>query len=119
MNIAVGCALSYQVLSPTANFTVNVLVNKDPFQTILSEKLVCLPEVSQENTATSKGNRVFRVEAQTGPFEIRYQAVVGTSRPQLPAEVPGEVPGRLPLAVLTYMLPSRYCESDRLPHSPH
>lgn len=113
MNIAVGCSLGYQVISPTAHFTVNVLVNRDPHQEIISEQLACVPDVPRENTATSKGNRVFRVEASAGPFEIRYQAEVRTNRPTLPAEVKPDMPGRLPLTVLTYMLPSRYCESDR------
>ena len=113
MDISVGCTLAYQVLSPTASFTFNVLANCDAQQHIVSETLVCVPEVPQEKTATSKGNRVFRVEAPAGPFEVRYQAVVTTSRPPLPADLRTDLPGRLPLSILTYMLPSRYCESDR------
>ena len=31
----------------------------------------------------------------------------------MPAAVPADQPGRLPLTILTYTLPSRYCESDR------
>jgi len=31
----------------------------------------------------------------------------------LPAEVKADHPGRLPLSILTCMLPSRSCESDR------
>jgi transglutaminase-like putative cysteine protease len=33
--------------------------------------------------------------------------------------VPPDLPGRFPLAVLTYMLPSRYCESDRFTQIAH
>jgi transglutaminase-like putative cysteine protease len=113
MTLSVGCALSYQVLGPSANFTFNVLANRDTYQHLLSESLVFQPEVPQEKTATSKGNRVVRVEAPAGPFEIRYAATLEINRPVLPAEVKPDNPGRLPLSVLTYMLPSRYCESDR------
>jgi hypothetical protein len=56
---------------------------------------------------------VVRFEAGTGPLEIRYQAVVDSDLPSLPAEVGPDCLGRLPLAVLTYLLPSRYYESDR------
>jgi transglutaminase-like putative cysteine protease len=66
-----------------------------------------------ERTATSKGNRVFRVEVPIGPFEVAYRAQVEVNRPTVPAEVKADNPGRLPLSILTYMLPSRYCESDR------
>lgn len=113
MSLAVGCQLHYDVLSPTASFTFDVLVNADPQQHVLHEKLVCAPEVRHERVTTSKGNRVFRVEVPAGPFTLDYRAEVEVMRPTLPPEVPPENPGRLPLTVLTYTLPSRYCESDR------
>jgi transglutaminase-like putative cysteine protease len=43
--------------------------------------------------------------------------VVDVERPEMPGIVPADQPGRLPLNILTYTLPSRYCESDRF--SPH
>ena len=114
MNLTVGCTLAYEVLSPTANFTFNLLANRDPYQHLGEESIRLQPEIPiGERTATSKGNRVFRVEVPAGPFEVSYQATVEVNRPAAPAEVRLDNPGRLPLAVLTYMLPSRYCESDR------
>lgn len=113
MILDVGCTLGYQVLTPTAHFTFNVLVNTDAQQRLVSEDLAFTPEIAAENIATSKGNRVVRAEAVGGPFELRYRARVEVTRPVLPEEVKADNPGRLPLTVLTYMLPSRYCESDR------
>jgi transglutaminase-like putative cysteine protease len=113
MNITVGCTLGYQILSPTAHFTFNILVNTDAQQRILGESVVCAPEVSSERLASSKGNRVLRADAPAGSFELRYSATVEVTRPPLPGEVKHDHPGRLPLSILTYMLPSRYCESDR------
>ena len=113
MIISVGCTLGYVVQSPTAHFTFNILANTDAHQRLLAEELVFTPEVVPENIATSKGNRVVRAEAPAGPFELCYSATVEVARPPLPAEVKADNPGRLPLTVLTYMLPSRYCESDR------
>jgi transglutaminase-like putative cysteine protease len=114
MILSVGCTLAYDVLSPTANFTFNILANRDPFQQLVDEGIRLVPDVPiGERTATSKGNRVFRVEVPTGPFEVVYRAQVEVNRRAVPAEVKADNPGRLPLSILTYMLPSRYCESDR------
>jgi transglutaminase-like putative cysteine protease len=114
MLLSVGCTLDYDVLSPTANFTFNILANRDPFQQLLDEAIRLTPDVPiAERTATSKGNRVFRVEASLGLFEVGYRATVEINRSAAPVETRADNPGRMPLSILTYMLPSRYCESDR------
>lgn len=115
MMLNVGCTLGYDVLSPTANFTFNILVNFGQYQRLVSEDIaIAPPEVPiGEREATTKGNRVFRVEAPTGSLEVNYRATVEVTRPSLPESVTSDNPGRLPLSILTYMLPSRYCESDR------
>ena len=114
MILSVGCTLAYEVHSPIANFTFNILANRDPFQHLADEGIRLTPDIPiGERTATSKGNRVFRVEAPAGPFEVNYRALVEVNRRTVPAEVRSDNPGRLPLSILTYMLPSRYCESDR------
>lgn len=113
MLLHVSCTLGYQVLAPTAAFTFNVLANTNAQQRIVEENIVGAPPVPTEQIATTKGNRVLRVEVPAGPFELRYRALVEVTRPALPAVVKADNPGRLPLSILTYTLPSRYCESDR------
>ena len=113
MNLSVGCTLGYQVATPTAAFTFNVLANTDAQQRLLEERIACLPDVPREVVETSKGGRVLRCEVPTGAFEFRYAATVEVKRSALPAVVKADNPGRLPLNILTYTLPSRYCESDR------
>lgn len=113
MPLSVGCTLRYDVLTPTAAITFNVLVNAAGGQRVLREQMTCVPEGSQERVVTSKGNRVFRVEVPAGPFELHYEAEVEVERLAVPTEVRPDNPGRLPLSILTYTLPSRYCESDR------
>ena len=113
MKMAVGCNLRYNVLAPSAAFTFNVLVNTDPQQQIASESIACVPEIQSEIATTLRGERVLRAEAPTGPFELAYSATVDVDRPEMPSAVPADRPGRLPLNILTYTLPSRYCESDR------
>lgn len=113
MILHVGCTLGYHVLSPSANFTFNLLTNSDPQQRLVSETLRCTPEIASERITTSKGNRVLRLDAPQGSFEVHYEATVEALRPTLPLEVKPDSPNRLPLGILTYVLPSRYCESDR------
>jgi hypothetical protein len=68
MKIAVGCTLRYQVVAPSASFNFNVLVSTDPQQQLVSEAITSVPEVPTEIATTSKGERVLRAEARTGPF---------------------------------------------------
>ena len=114
MTLSVGCTLGYQVLAtPSAAFTFNVLANFETQQHVVREEIVCTPTVPAEIVQDSKGARMLRCEVPTGAFEFRYHAEVEVSRPPLPAVVKADNPGRLPLSILTYTLPSRYCESDR------
>lgn len=113
MILSVGCTLGYQIATPQAAFTFNILANIDSQQRVLEEKIVCAPEVPREMVQYTKGGRALRCEAPTGAFELRYHAIVEVNRPRLPAVVKADHPGRLPLTILTYTLPSRYCESDR------
>ena len=114
MTLSVGCTLSYQIFAtPTAAFTFNVLANFDGQQRVVREEIICTPPVPTEIAEHAKGGRVLRCEVPTGPFEFRYTADVEVTRPLLSVAVKADNPGRLPLAILTYTLPSRYCESDR------
>lgn len=113
MKLTVGCTLAYQITAPQAAFTFNVLANADAQQRVLSETIGGTPEVAREIVETGKGGRALRCEAPAGPFELRYAATVEIERPALPPVVKADNPSRLPLNILTYLLPSRYCESDR------
>lgn len=113
MMLSVGCTLDYQVATPNAAFTFNVLASTDAQQRILSESIVTLPELPTAIVESTKGGRVLRCEVPAGAFELRYAATIAVDRPALPPNVKPDLPGRLPLSILTYTLPSRYCESDR------
>jgi len=113
MMLSAGCTLGYQVTAPSAAFTFTVLANTDPHQRVVQEEVVCTPTVPMEIVKHLKGDRVLRCEAPAGAFEFRYTAAVEVNRPALPAVIAADHPGRLPLSILTYTLPSRYCESDR------
>jgi transglutaminase-like putative cysteine protease len=68
-----------------------------------------------EYTDFATGGRFLRVSALPGEFTLRYRGVVDVlHRVDDPAMV-AEIPVRdLPGAVLPYLYPSRYCESDVL-----
>jgi transglutaminase-like putative cysteine protease len=118
MILTVGCTMPYEVIAPSAAFTFNVLVAAETEQKILAETIRCTPEVNPEFAAGARGARVLRLEARTGPFELKYTATVDVNRAPMPDAVMADQPGRLPLPILTYTLPSRYCESDRFaPHA--
>ncbi len=113
MILSVGCTLGYQIATPQAAFTFNILANSDHQQRLISETLACAPDVVREIVENGKGGRALRCEAPVGAFELKYAARVEVKRPPLPATVKADHPARLPLSILTYTLPSRYCESDR------
>jgi len=112
--IRLGCSLSYDVVAPTAAFTFNVFPAIDGEQRIVTESIVCVPEIPVELITAVRGDRLLRVEAPAGRFEMRYAGEVELSRAPFPEAIAADRPGRLPLSILTYTLPSRYCESDLL-----
>ncbi len=81
-----------------------------------TEALHFTPTLDTERfTMPESGNRCLRVHAPPGPLRVEYRADIALDpmrcAPDRVHEVP---PDRLPLQVLTYLNPSRYCQSDRL-----
>ena len=95
MILSVGCTLGYQVLTPQAAFTFNVLVNTDAQQRLLDETITCSPAVPREIVESGKGGRVLRCEAPAGPFAVVYHAQAEVNRPAAPAEVAAGATGAL------------------------
>ena len=61
------------------------------------------------------GNRLMRMKAAAGDVDVRYQATVDIRHFFSDSTSIGEVPvGQLPSEVMPYLLPSRYCQSDRM-----
>lgn len=113
-SFSVDCKLSYTLLDDTHFlFLVHALDGSD--QRVVDESLRITPALDSEVHADPMSNqRVLRLKAKAGPLTLRYRAQVEVDRPapDLQAvEVPIEV---LPHEVLPYLLPTRYCESDRL-----
>lgn len=84
-------------------------------QWITSEQYELTPKVTAFEFTDQFGNLCQRLVAPAGRFELRSTAVIQTTPgvDENPAAAFIEVQ-HLPTETLTFLLPSRYCESDRL-----
>ena len=110
----VDCKLSYTLLDDTHFlFLVHALDGMD--QEVVEESLRITPSLQHEVHADATlGHRTLRLKAPTGPLTLRYRARVRLNRPPpdtRSTEIPIEA---LPHDVLPNLMPTRYCESDRL-----
>ena len=110
----VGCSLDYWVHRP-ATLVFNIQAAQFARQAVLDEALTFTPASAIECATMPGGNRFVRAQAERGWLRAEYRATVRldplVTNPAGVHEVPVE---RLPLEVLTYLNPSRYCQSDRL-----
>lgn len=111
-----GCTLGYTVAEPST-FILNVAAAETAHQRVLEEEMSLSPSLEPEaHTVAHNGNRYHRFKAPAGKLWVSYRARVEVT-PRLVAE-PGRIREtpveRLPLGSLTYMFPSRYCQSDLL-----
>ena len=107
--------LDYNVQAPS-DFVFIIQPTNTPYQRVTWERLETEPAAAyQEEPHGSPANRHIRVRAEPGPFRLRYDAIVDLVHHfALPADL-REVPiADLPAPVLSYIYPSRYCQSDRL-----
>jgi len=107
--------LDYAVHSPS-DFVFIIQPTHTPYQRVTWETLATEPAVDvQEELHGAPGNRHLRAHAEPGRFRVRYDAIVDLVHHfALPSDL-REVPiAELPASVLTYIYPSRYCQSDRM-----
>ena len=108
--------LSYDVGEPGADFIFNVQLAHTPRQAVVTESLQLTQNVpSSQYTNPVTRSRFLRLQAEAGPFTLRYTAVVDLIHYEAqPDQLPELSPQALPGEVLPYLYPSRYCQSDRL-----
>jgi transglutaminase-like putative cysteine protease len=108
--------LDYAVAGPGCDFIFNIHAAFTGQQRVVDEALNLNQDVlSRVETEAATGNRYLRFQARPGPLRVSYRATVELMhfmvQPHEIAEVPVD---RLPSSVLSYIYPSRYCQSDRL-----
>ena len=116
IRLRLSLELDYEVFDPGCDFIFNIHAAHTNRQRVIEESLTLNQNVAtQVETDPATLNRYLRLSARPGPLHVAYQATVELSHYMaLPEQIP-EVPvARLPAPVLSYIYPSRYCESDRL-----
>jgi len=111
-----GAKLQYRVFG-SATFVFNIAVMENEHQKVMAEHIELMPEFDFDHLVCEPGqSRYHRVNVPaTEHFEIDYRAEVETSPHYCAGNAIEEIPHAvLPLEVITYLYPSRYCESDRL-----
>ena len=113
--INVGCSLSYEVRKASL-LQLQISVAQNSFQQITSESLFINGNTNFTTALVGPENvKLNQVSLQPGTYDIEYRASVElTPDVDKPTELQ-EVPiAQLPPATLTYLNPSRYCETDML-----
>lgn len=108
--------LNYQIDQHGADFIFNVQAAQTQHQRVSNENLTLNQPIAMlMHTDPATGTRYMRLNAQPGQLRLIYTATVDLDHHRMaPAQI-FEVPVRqMPPEVLTYLYPSRYCQSDRL-----
>ena len=108
--------LNYDIDPPGCDFIFSIHAAQTAHQTVVSESLGItqnLPVNLYTDPVTH--TRFLRLKAFAGPLSVRYDATVDLNHHTALPDQLGEVfVANLPGAVLPYIYPSRYCQSDRL-----
>ncbi len=116
VRIELSIDLLYEVAPPGADFVFNIHGAHTRCQVIHSERLninqTVLPQLFADPVSL---NRYLRLSAWAGPLKVSYHATVDLHHHLCAPELIAETPvARLPTEVLSYIYPSRYCQSDLL-----
>jgi transglutaminase-like putative cysteine protease len=113
MRLRTSCDLVFEIAVPTP-FILMLRPRSGSQQWIAREEYRLIPTVPVHEFTDQYGNLCQRLIAQPGDFEIHTVAdVLTTDEIQEGRGVPFVEIHDLPDAVLVYLLPSRYCESEQ------
>jgi transglutaminase-like putative cysteine protease len=116
VHLELAVELDYVIQSPGADFIFNVQAAHTRCQTVVSEQLqISQPLLPQSWTDPATANRYLRLQAQPGLLQLAYRCTLELHHHIASPAQMHEVPvSQLPSSVLSYIYPSRYCQSDRL-----
>ena len=108
--------LQYELTFSGADFVFNIHAAKTAAQTVLSEQLqISQTVLTTIQTDPSTYASYLRLTANAGPLHVGYKSTVDIKHHIGNPDEINETPvSLLPLSALTYIYPSRYCQSDRL-----
>jgi transglutaminase-like putative cysteine protease len=116
LTVRIGCRFIYEAAVPTSTLLDIEPMLEGP-QRLVAERLTLGHGLVAEPISNNHDKRVLRFMLPAGKTEIQHDAVVEVlpTEDLLGVEMAAEVaPQDLPAQYLRYVLPSRYCESDRL-----
>ncbi len=116
IRLKLSLELDYEVSAPGCDFIFNIHAAHTVRQQVLVERLTLSQNIpSRVETDPVTLNRYLRVSALPGPLTVAYAATVELSHHfGQPAQIVEHPVASLPGEVLSYIYPSRYCQSDRL-----
>jgi transglutaminase-like putative cysteine protease len=113
MWLKIGCEMTFDVEVPTP-FIFMLRPRNGSQQWVARESYTLNPHVPVYEYTDVAGNLCQRLVALPGEFSLKVSADILTSETiDFAPGAPFEAVPYLPDGVLTYLLPSRYCESDR------
>ena len=113
MWLRTGCDITFDV-SLASPFILMLRPRSGAQQWVARESYTLMPSVPVVEYTDNYGNLCQRLIAPPGEFSIRTSADILTADGiDIQPGAPFEEVQYLPDAVLTYLLPTRYCESDR------
>jgi len=115
MKFDVFTEMEYTVNSP-GTLVLNIHALRTPNQTVLNETFIIDPYIKFEELVEPSGNRLVRFEIpEPGNIKVTYNATVDNSFIISDHTHREETPvAHLDSAILPYLYPSRYCQSDKL-----
>jgi transglutaminase-like putative cysteine protease len=119
MQIRIGYRLVYEFEKATPLLAVVNVHHSRIGDLVAPDTVVTTPSVPLEGYHDGFGNWCHRLVAPAGTFEMAADTVIRDSgQPdEILDDVVQEPVQNLPPETLVYLLPSRYCESDRLPET--
>lgn len=113
MWLRIGCSITFDVSMATP-FILMLRPRSGIHQWVARESYTLKPSVQAIEYTDYFGNLCQRLVAPTGEFTINTSADILTADDiDIRSGAPFEDVQKLPDEVLTYLLPSRYCESDK------
>jgi len=114
MRLKVGCRLDYHSTYETP-LILQVRLHAGLSQSIIREELILEPSVPVKEYVDHYGNFCHRLMAPEGKLAVSTQAIVDTEEfLRVDSDANFTLIQDLPDDTLIYLLPSRFCESDKL-----
>lgn len=116
MLLKIGYEVEFDILTPTAMLLLLYVHPSRTADLIEPESVIIEPQLPIEIFTDWFGNRCGRILAPTGKLNIQYNNVIKDTGLPEPVFLNARQNGveELPVETLEYLLPSRYCEVDRL-----